>query len=74
MSVRDEKLNWKQEALSASQDIEKALLPILTKVLENGMTLEDFHYLVCDAAHMLILKRDRYEKSKMKGEFDIWRS
>ena len=67
MSVRDEKLNWKQEALTASQNIEKALLPILANVLEAGMTLEDFHYLVSGASQMLILKRDRYEKSKMKG-------
>lgn len=67
MSIRDEKLNWKPEALSASRDIEKALLPILAKVLDDGMTLEDFHYLVGGASHMLILKRDRYEKSKMKG-------
>ena len=66
MSVRDEKLNWKTEALNASLDIEKALLPILARVLEDGMTLEDFHYLVSDASQMLILKRDRYEKNKMK--------
>lgn len=67
MSVRDEKLNWKQEALTASQNIERALLPILTNVLEAGMTLEDFHYLVSDASQMLILRRNRYEKSRMKG-------
>ena len=67
MSIRDEKLNWKHEALMASQDIEKALLPILNNVLETGMTLEDFHYLVSDASQMLILKRERYEKNKMKG-------
>lgn len=67
MSIRDEKLNWKPEALTASQDIEKVLLPILANVLEAGMTLEDFHYLVSDASQTLILKRDRYEKSKTRG-------
>lgn len=67
MSIRDEKLNWKPEALSASRDIEIALRPILDRVLENGMTFEDFHYLASDASQMIILEHDRLDKRKVKG-------
>lgn len=65
MSIRDNKLNWKVEALDISRDIENMLRPILDRVLENDMTFEDFHYLVSDASQMIILQHDRLLR---KGE------
>lgn len=66
MSIREDgKLNWKTGALSASSSIKIMLTPILEAVLKDGMTYEDFYYLVGDAAQMLILEHDRKCRYKM---------
>lgn len=62
MSVRDEKLNWKPEALRISKEVEDVLRPILDKALMNSLSFEDFYYIVGDAAHLLVLQRERIER------------
>ena len=70
MSVRDENMIWKSEATKMSEDVESALLPIFNKALKNGMSIEDFFYIVNDAAQTIILqyiRHIRHEQRKKQG-------
>ena len=54
MSIRNEKLHWKPEALKASDEIKDILKPIYEKY-KNIFTLEDIHYLISNESHEVIL-------------------
>lgn len=64
MSVRDDNMIWKPEATKMSENIEVALLPIFNEALKNGMSVEDFCYLVNDAAQTIILQYIRHKQRK----------
>lgn len=66
MSVRDDNMIWKPEATKMSENIEVALLPIFNKTLKNGMSIEDFCYIVNDATQTIILQYIRHEQRKKK--------
>lgn len=66
MSVRDDNMIWKQEATKMSENIEVALLPIFNKTLKNGMSIEDFCYIVNDATQTIVFQYIRHEQRKKK--------
>ena len=66
MSVRDDNMIWKPEATKMSENIEVALLPIFNKTLKNGMFIEDFCYIVNDAAQTIVFQYIRHEQRKKK--------
>lgn len=66
MSVRDDNMIWKPEATKMSENIEVALLPIFNKTLKNGMSIEDFCYIVNDATQTIVLQYIRHEQRKKK--------
>ena len=54
MSIRNEKLHWKPEALKAGDEIKDILKPIYEKY-KSIFTLEDIHYLISNESHEVIL-------------------
>ena len=67
MSVRDGMLNWKPEAVRIVTELEAELSPMLVRVLNEGMTKEDFFYLVHEAARSVELSYIRKMKNKHEG-------
>lgn len=63
MSIRDENLKLKKEALDILEVIHSGLEPILDSVLDAGMTYEDFYCLVGDEAQLLILQHVRHSRN-----------
>ena len=56
MSIRDNMWQWKQEAADMSEVIRKQLQNLLYSTLDKGLTVEDFHYLVCTEADSVIVR------------------
>lgn len=67
MSVRDGQLNWKPEALQIIKTLEVELSHTLTRVLSEGMTSEDFIYIVNEAAKSVEISYIRKMKNKYEG-------
>jgi len=64
MSIRDENGVWKQEASELSNKIQKTLENILDEVLDAGLTVEDFYYLVGTEADLAIAKYSILKRKK----------
>lgn len=46
MSVRDENYMWTASAMALDNELREKLNPIIEKAIENGMEIEDVHYIV----------------------------
>ena len=55
LRVRDENFRWTEDATRISKKINTALRPIFEECVRGGMTLEGFHYLVCQEANEMML-------------------
>lgn len=65
MSIRDEKYNWKQEAIDLSDIIKEVLQPIFDEY-KNVFTFEELYYLVCRTFDDIIIDESIGLKSSPK--------
>ena len=71
MAVYDKNFEWTKEADALDNELRLKLKPILEKAIEDGLRVEDIHYIVGnyvfeELISMVLWKRSEIEKKHIK--------
>lgn len=71
MAVYDKNFEWTNEADALDNELRLKLKPILEKAIEDGLRVEDIHYIIVNYVFgelitMVLWKRSEIEKNNIK--------
>lgn len=66
MAVYDKDFQWTKEADALDNELRIELKPILERAIENGLTVEDVHYIVGNYVFEELISTVLWERSKIE--------